>query len=49
MERVVNGDNSVIQVAGYSDFIIDLAMFGDVLHVPRVGQNPLSLPHFTYQ
>jgi hypothetical protein len=47
-EKVVIGDNSTIQVAGYGDVIIDTTKFGDVLHVPSVGPNLLSIYHITH-
>jgi hypothetical protein len=37
-----------IQVAGCGDVIIDTTKFGDVLHVPGVGPNLLSIYHITH-
>jgi hypothetical protein len=45
---VVIGDNSTIQVAGCGDVIIDTTKFGDVLHVPGVGPNLLSIYCITH-
>jgi hypothetical protein len=47
-EKVVIGDNSTLQVSSCGDVIIDTTKFGDVLHVPGVGPNLLSIYHITH-
>jgi hypothetical protein len=36
-EKVVIGDNSMLQVLGCGDVFIDTTKFGDILHGPNVG------------
>ena len=47
-EKVDIGDNTTIQVASCGDVIIDTTNFGDVLLVPGVGRNLISIYHITH-
>jgi hypothetical protein len=45
---VIIGDNSTLPVSRCGDVLIDTTKFGEVLHVPGVGPNLLSIYHITH-
>jgi hypothetical protein len=45
---VIIGYKSTLLVSRCGDVLIDNAKFGDVLHVPIVGPNLLSIYHITH-
>ena len=47
-DKVVIGENSMLHVSRFEDVIIDTTKFGDILHVPRVGSNLISIYHIKH-